>query len=188
MEGFGEKSFEKLKRAIEEARDTTSARFLYSLGVPNIGPANAKLICKAFQQDFNRVRHAKQEELTAIEGVGPVIAKEFAAFFAEEENNIMIDDLLTIVRFSEEEQQDGTESMEGIRFVITGSVNHFANRSELKEKIESHGGKVTGSVTAKTTYLINNDSGSHSSKNQKAKELGIPIITEEEFMEKFQIR
>lgn len=186
MEGFGEKSFKKLTAAVEAARETTVARFLYSLGVPNIGPANAKMIAKAFHQDFDAIRHATEEELTEIEGVGPVIAKTFVAFFENEDNNNMIDDLLAVVTLVKE-QQGNVNTMEGLQFVITGSVHYFANRSELKELIESYGGKVTGSVTGKTSYLINNDSMSNSSKNKKAKELNVPILTEEEFMDKFQV-
>lgn len=186
MEGFGEKSFKKLTAAVEAARETTVARFLYSLGVPNIGPANAKMIAKAFHQDFDAIRHATEEELTEIEGVGPVIAKTFVAFFENEDNNNMIDDLLAVVTLVKE-QQGNVNTMEGLQFVITGSVHYFANRNELKELIESYGGKVTGSVTGKTSYLINNDSMSNSSKNKKAKELNVPILTEEEFMDKFQV-
>ncbi|MDD7402870.1 MAG: NAD-dependent DNA ligase LigA [Butyribacter sp.] len=186
MEGFGEKSFKKLTAAVEAARETTVARFLYSLGVPNIGPANAKMIAKAFHQDFDAIRHATEEELTEIEGVGPVIAKTFVAFFENEDNNNMIDDLLAVVTLVKE-QQGNVNTMEGLQFVITGSVHYFANRSELKELIESYGGKVTGSVTGRTSYLINNDSMSNSSKNKKAKELNVPILTEEEFMDKFQV-
>lgn len=187
MEGFGEKSYEKLVAAVNASKQTTPARFLYSLGVPNVGPANAKMICKAFGQDFDKVRHATEEELEAIEGVGPVIAKAFVDFFTNVENNFMIDDLLSIVELQREQIDENINNMEGIQFVITGSVHHFANRNAVKELIESRGGKVTGSVTSKTTYLINNDSMSNSSKNKKAKELNIPILTEEEFIDKFQL-
>lgn len=185
IEGFGEKSYEKMISALEAAKETTVAKFLYSLGVPNIGPANAKLICKALGQDFERVRHATVEELVEVDGVGQVIAQAFVDFFADAENNEMIDDLLTVVTFEQEEESGVPNNMEGIQFVITGSVNHFANRNEVKELIESRGGKVTGSVTSKTNYLINNDNMSNSSKNKKAKELGIEILTEEVFVEKF---
>lgn len=187
MEGFGEKSYENLVAAVNASKQTTVARFLYSLGVPNVGPANAKMICKAFDWDFNKVRHATEEELVAIDGVGPIIAKTFVDFFTDVENNNIIDDLLTLVSFEQEQQNDKVNNMEGIQFVITGSVNHFANRNAVKELIESRGGKVTGSVTSKTTYLINNDSMSNSLKNKKAKELNIPILTEEEFIDKFQL-
>jgi DNA ligase (NAD+) len=186
MEGFGEKSYERLMEALTKAKTTTAARFLYSLGIPNIGAANAKLICKHFGQDFDRVRCATEEELVEVDGVGSVIAKAFVRFFAEKENQEMIDDLLTLLSF-EEEQENTNQNMEGLQFVITGSVSHFANRNEVKALIESRGGKVTGSVTGKTDYLINNDSMSSSSKNKKAKELNVPILTEAEFIEKFQL-
>lgn len=145
------------------------------------------MICKAFEQDFDKLRHATEEELIEIDGIGGVIAESVVSFFADEENNRMIDDLLTVVVL-EKEREEGGNSMEGIQFVITGSVNHFANRNEVKALIESMGGKVTGSVTGKTDFLINNDALSNSSKNKKAKELGIPILTEEEFIDRFQLQ
>ena len=186
MEGFGEKSYERLLEAVNAARHTTVPRFLYSLGIPNVGPSNARMICKALGYDFERIRHVTEEELVEIDGIGSVIAESVVSFFADDENNKMIDDLLSVVVL-EQERTEGGNSMEGIQFVITGSVNHFANRNEVKALIESRGGKVTGSVTGKTDYLINNDSMSNSSKNKKAKELDIPILTEEEFIEKFQL-
>lgn len=185
MEGFGEKSYEKLVQAVHEAEVTTVPRFLYSLGIPNVGPSNAKMVCKAMGQDFERVRHATEEELIEIDGVGGVIAKSVVSFFADKENNEVVDDLLSVVKFEKEESADN--NMEGIQFVITGSLSHFANRNAAKELIESRGGRVTGSVTGKTSYLINNDNTSNSSKNKKAKELNIPILTEEEFIERFQL-
>ena len=183
LEGFGEKSYQKLLQALVQSKHTTTARFLYSLGVPNIGPANAKMIVKALGQDFERIRQASVEDLVEIEGVGEVIAQAFVAFFENDANKEMIDDLLTVVTLEKEEQTNQVMDMEGLQFVITGSVNHFANRKEVKELIEQHGGKVTGSVTGKTSYLINNDNLSRSSKNKKANELGIPIISEETFLE-----
>ncbi len=185
MEGFGERSYEKLVEAVEAAKRTTPARFLYSLGIPNIGASNAKLICKAFGQDFGRVRQATEEELVEVDGVGGVIAKAFTAFFEDGENRKVIDDLLSVITL-EKEAESSVSNMEGIQFVITGSVHHFANRNEIKALIESRGGKVTGTVTSKTNYLINNDNTSNSSKNKKARELNIPVLTEEEFIEKFQ--
>jgi len=184
MEGFGEKSYENLVEAVEKARHTTPARFLYSLGIPNIGPSNAKLICRAFSQDFDRIRHATEEELIQADGIGSVIAKAFTSFFADGQNNQMVDDLLSVIVLEPEEESGGNQ-MEGLSFVITGSLVHFPNRNALKSLIEGQGGKVTGSVTRKTDYLINNDSASNSSKNKKAKELQIPILTEEEFMLQF---
>jgi len=185
MEGFGEKSYEKLVQAVNAAKATTVSRFLYSLGIPNVGPSNAKMVCKAMGQDFGRVRHATEEELMEIDGVGGVIAKSIVSFFADKENNEVVDDLLSVIEIKKEEYADN--NMEGIQFVITGSLTHFANRNEAKELIESRGGKVTGSVTGKTSYLINNDNTSNSSKNKKAKELNIPILTEKEFIERFNL-
>ena len=185
MEGFGEKSYQKLMQSIEEARHTTVARFLYSLGIPNVGASNARMICQAFAWDFEKVRKATVEELVAIDGIGSVIAESIASFFEKKENQETIDDLLGLIQFEDEVMEES--NMDGLHFVITGSVHHFANRNEVKNLIEKRGGKVIGSVSSKTDYLINNDSTSNSSKNKKAKELGIPIITEEEFMEMFQV-
>ena len=170
MDGFGEKSYEKLVKAAETAKITTTAKFIYSLGIANIGLSNAKMVCKAFSNDLEKIRHVSIDELVEIDGVGEIIAESFVKFFANENNNHMVDDLLDIVTL-EDEENDNANDMEGMNFVITGSVNHFSNRSEVKELIEGRGGKVTGSVTSKTKYLINNDSTSNSSKNKKAKEL-----------------
>lgn len=187
MDGFGENSYEKLVKAAETAKITTTAKFIYSLGIANIGLSNAKMVCKAFSNDFEKIRHASIDELVEIDGVGEIIAESFVKFFANENNNHMVDDLLDIVTL-EDEENDNANDMEGMNFVITGSVNHFSNRSEVKELIEGRGGKVTGSVTSKTKYLINNDSTSNSSKNKKAKELGVQIITEDEFIDMFSIK
>ncbi|MFW5632404.1 MAG: NAD-dependent DNA ligase LigA [Acetivibrio ethanolgignens] len=185
MEGFGEKSCQNLLDSVEKSRTTSLARFIYSLGIPNIGLSNAKLICREFKNDFEKIRHADAEELTQIPGVGGVIAQTFVDFFADEENRRIVEDLLKEITFITEEENNKEQTMEGLVFVITGSVEHFANRNEMKAAIEERGGKVTGSVTSKTSYLINNDKMSSSFKNKKAKELEIPIITEEEFMERF---
>ena len=183
MEGFGEKSFQKLIFAIEKSRKTDIVHFLYSLGIPNIGLSNAKLICKEMDYDLEKVRHAKVEQLVEIAGVGEVIARQFVAFFDVEENKKMIDELLEEIQLEKIEIVENEQKFSGLSFVITGSVEHFANRKEVKAVIEQHGGKVTGTVTSKTNYLINNDNMSSSSKNKKAKELGISIITEQEFLE-----
>lgn len=182
MEGFGEKSFRNLVDSVERARTPILAKFIYSLGIANVGLANAKLICKEFGYDFNRVSNATAEELTLIPHIGDVIAEAFVSYFQKPENKLIIEDLLKEITFEKEEVAEGSEKLKGLTFVITGSVEHFANRNEVKDVIEQHGGKVTGSVTAKTNYLINNDNTSSSSKNKKAKELGIPVITEEEFI------
>lgn len=181
MEGFGEKSFENLLASLEKAKETSLPRVIYSLGIANIGLANAKVICKYFDYDLERIRHAEEEEISAIDGIGPVIAKNLTAYFAKEENNLKLDHLLSHLHFQKEEQ-NGEQIFAGMNFVVTGSVEHFANRGEVKTFVESLGGKVTGSVTGKTKYLINNDKASNSSKNKKAKELGIPILSEEDFL------
>ena len=182
MEGFGEKSYQNLQTSIRNARVTTLPRLVYSLGIPNIGISNARMICQALGNDPERVMNATKEELDEIQGVGEVIAKTFAEYFADEEHRDIFRRLLGEVEIPEEEAPAGGQNLAGINFVITGSVEHFANRGEVKEEIEKRGGKVTGSVTSKTNYLINNDVNSTSSKNRKARELGIPIISEEEFM------
>ena len=185
MEGFGKRSFEKLVQAAENAKKTTVAKFVYSLGIPNIGLSNAKMVCKYMDNDFERVRHASKEELVEIDGIGEVIAESFANFFEEPGNNKIVDDLLEVIEFEKEETNPEEEDMAGINFVITGKVNIFANRNSVKEIIEARGGKVTGSVTSKTNFLINNDVLSNSSKNKKAKELDIPIIKEQAFIKRF---
>ncbi len=182
MDGFGEKSYENLQAALERAKHTTMARFVYGLGIAGIGAANAKVLCRAFSDDFDALRHAKREELEQIEGIGPVIADGILAYFASEKHNEEADRMLKLVTFETETPSAESQILAGKTFVITGSVEQFANRSEAKAFIESLGGKVTGSVTSKTDYLINNDSTSGSSKNKKAKELGIPILTEAEFL------
>lgn len=181
MEGFGERSYANLVDSIERSKTTSAAKFIFSLGIPNIGLSNAKLICKEFKNDMNAVMNASIEDLTEINGVGGVIAEAFAAFFAKEENKIMVQDLLKEITFKEEEI--AVQKLDGKTFVITGTVEHFENRTAMKEAIERLGGKVSGSVSTKTTYLINNDNKSNSSKNKKAKELSIPIITEEELIQ-----
>ena len=181
MEGFGEKSYENMVASIEKARKTTAARLLYSLGIPNIGVATAKLICKEFKQDIEKIRHAETEELTAINGIGEVMAQAYTAYFAKEENQAQLDEILKEVEI-EKEQEAEAASFDGMIFVVTGSVEQFKNRSELKAYIEERGGKVAESVSKNTNYLINNDTTSNSSKNKKARELGIPILSETEFL------
>ena len=187
MEGFGEKSYEKLIKAADAAKVTTTAKFIYSLGISGIGLSNAKMICKAFDNDFDKIRKVSREELIEIDGVGEVLADSFVRFFEKENNNHVVDDLLKIIKL-EDSESSVQNDMEGMNFVITGSVNHFSNRGAVKELVESRGGKVTGSVTSKTKYLINNDSTSNSSKNKKAKELGVQIITEDEFIDMFSVK
>ena len=182
MEGFGEKSYKKLTESIQKARTTTLPRVIYSLGIAGIGLANAKVICRELKYDVESLLKVSEEELNEIQGVGEVLAKAFVGYFADAkhvENFRRLLNELTIPEETVTKQQ----IFEGVNFVITGSVKHFANRGEVKELIESLGGKVTGSVTSKTNYLINNDVTSTSSKNKKANELGIPIISEETFLE-----
>lgn len=187
MEGFGEKSYRNLMDSIDAARSVSLPRLIYSLGIANIGLANAKLICRHYRYDLEAMRHATAQELSEIDGIGEVIGAAFETFFADEENNLRLDRLLEELRLEQEEaDEDAREQpLAGMAFVVTGSLAHFSSRNELKELIEKKGGKVTGSVTSKTVCLINNDNTSGSSKNKKAKELGIPIVTEEAFMEKY---
>ena len=182
MEGFGEKSYANLMKSVEEARDTTLPKVIYALGIAGIGLANAKVICKEFDYDVQRLLDADEEELAEIHGIGGVLASAFAQYFAEEAHRREFLNLLDELHIQKEEPA-GEQNLKGLNFVITGSVEHFANRNEVKELIEAKGGKVTGSVTGKTNYLINNDVESASSKNKKARELGIPIISEEQFIE-----
>lgn len=182
MEGFGEKSYVNLQKSVEKARVTTLPKLIYGLGIANIGLANAKVICKEFHYDIEKMIHLTEDDLNAISGIGPVIAKAYVEYFANEKHVEELRRLLEELKIPQEEKNTGAQIFENVTFVITGSVEHFANRNEVKEVIESKGGKVTGSVTAKTNYLINNDVNSTSSKNKKAKELGIPIITEDEFL------
>ena len=185
MDGFGEKSYQNLMDSLEKARHTTMAKLIYSLGIPNIGLANAKMICREYQNDLEKMMEAPAEELAAIDGVGPVIANTFHAFFEQEKNREALSAVLKEVEIAQETFDAGEQPLSGMTFVITGSLNHFENRNALKEQIENLGGKVTGSVTGKTNFLINNDSTSSSSKNKKAKELGVEILTEEAFMKRF---
>ena len=182
MEGFGEKSYNKLIANAEKAKVTTLAKVIYSLGIAGIGLANAKVICREFHNDVNAMIHATEEELSAIDGIGGVLAGAFVSYFKDDNHIKLLLNLLKELEIPEEIADNTERILEGKKFVITGSVEHFANRNEVKEFIESLGGKVTGSVTQKTDYLINNDVHSTSSKNKKANELGVPIISEEEFI------
>lgn len=183
--GFGEKSYDNLITSLNKSRNVELHDLIYSLGIPNIGVANAKLICKYFDNDLKKIRHATVEELVQIDGIGDKMAEKFTEYFSDKENVEKLDRLLQEVTIKNPEANHNAQNMEGLNFVVTGSVSHFANRNEVKEYIEQRGGKVTGSVTSKTNYLINNDIMSNSSKNKKAKELGIEIITEEQFIERW---
>lgn len=181
MEGFGKRSYEKLIAALNEAKNTTVSRLLYSLGIAGIGSANAKMIAKYFDNDIDRIISASKDDLRKIEGIGEVLAGSIEDFFKSEKNIENVESLRKILKF-ETEENGGGDKFAGKVFVITGSLTHFSNRNEMKELIEKNGGKVSGSVSSKTNFLINNDTDSNSSKNKKAKELGVEIISEEDFL------
>lgn len=181
MEGFGKRSYEKLIKAIDESRQTYLFKFIYSLGIENIGLSTSKLICREFNNDLDKIMNVSADELVVIDGVGEVIANTFVDYFNNEKNVKLVKDLLNEVTFIKEDTDDNANTLKDKVFVITGSLNGYANRNELKDLIEKLGGKVTGSVTKNTSYLINNDVASSSSKNKKAKELNVPIISEDDF-------
>ena len=187
MEGFGEKSYQNLIDSVERARHTTLPRVIYSLGIANIGSANAKMLCRFFDHDLKRMQEADVETLSAIDGVGEVIATAFVNYMRDEDNLRRIENLTGELEIEIPKVEEGSQTLSGLSFVITGSLEKFASRSDLKEAIEQKGGKVTGSVTGKTTCLINNDVASNSSKNKKAKELGIPILSEADFLAQYQV-
>lgn len=185
MEGFGEKSYKKLIAAVEEARHTSLPRVIYALGITGIGLANAKVICREFAFDMDAMLAADVERLSQIDGVGEVLASAFYSYFAEEKNVEQLKALLSELDLEKEQIDRSNDKVNGKIFVITGSLQHFENRDALKAKIESLGGKVTGSVTGKTDALINNDITSTSSKNKKAAQLNVPVITEETFIAEY---
>ena len=185
MEGFGEKSYSNLMDSIEKARTTTLPRVIYGLGIANIGLVNAKMLCRHFDYDLTALQNAKEEELSAIEGVGEVIAGAFVRYMSDAEHVRQIENLLPQLHIEKPENSGASQNLAGLSFVVTGTLNNFENRNALKEEIEKRGGKVTGSVTSKTECLINNDVTSASSKNKKAKELQVPILSEEEFLQKY---
>ena len=182
MEGFGKKSYDNLIASIDKSRKTTLAKLVYGLGIAGIGLSNAKVICKSLDEDPVKVSGATYEQLNAIDGIGDVLAGAFVKYFADVENKELFEKLLNEVEI-EVVENNNPQIFAGVNFVVTGSVEHFANRNEVKAVIEARGGKVTGSVTSKTSYLINNDKMSTSSKNKKAMDLNIPIISEDEFIE-----
>ncbi len=182
MEGFGEKSFDKLIKAVEKAKSIKTSSFLYSLGVANIGKANANLIANYCENKWDKIQSLSKDELLTIDGIGEIMADAYVNFFNKEENRVIISDILTFVDLDESFEKV-SDSLAGMTFVITGSLEHFANRDELKSQLEKAGAKVAGSVSNKTSYLVNNDIMSNSGKNKKAKELGVKIITEEEVID-----
>ena len=183
LDGFGEKSYENLLTSVENSRNTTLPKFIYGLGIANVGLSNAKMIVQALGNDIEKIIHAKRQELEKIDGVGAVIADTFASYFENEKNKEEFYKLLQEMHIEKAPDNQNNQILTGKVFVITGSLEHFENRNQLKERIEQLGGKVTGSVTGKTSYLINNDSHSTSSKNKTAAKLGVPVITENEFLE-----
>lgn len=185
MEGFGEKSYANLVDSIEKARNTTLPRLIYGLGIANIGLVNAKMLCRHFDYNLDALQSAKEEELSDIEGVGDVIAGAFVSYMNNPANKEKIDHLLPELHLEKPESSTENQNLAGLSFVVTGTLNSFENRNALKEEIEKRGGKVTGSVTSKTECLINNDVTSSSSKNKKAKELNVPILSEEDFLQKY---
>lgn len=186
LEGFGEKSFDNLIESAEKAKNTTPERLLYSLGIPGIGKANARLIARFAKNKWEEIQALNLEELTTIEGIGDVMAENFVKFFNNEDNQKTVRDLLQVLALDEHEEEV-KDSLSGKTFVITGNLNNFENRDALKKAIELAGGKVSGSVSSKTSFLINNDTSSTSGKNKKAKELGIPIIDEEKIIEMLEM-
>ncbi|MBQ6553696.1 MAG: NAD-dependent DNA ligase LigA, partial [Firmicutes bacterium] len=182
-EGFGEKSFENLVAAVEKSKKAGMPNFIYALGIDNVGLGNAKLLCKKYNYDLDRIIAADAEELLSVDGFGDVIATSLEKYFRNEKNLELVAKMREILEFDIPKTKENTSLLlDGKIFVITGDVHHFKNRKELQAKIEELGGKATGSVSAKTSYLINNDVNSNSSKNKKAKELGIPILSEEDFL------
>ena len=182
MEGFGQKSYDNIIASIEKSRHTNLVRVLYSLGIPGIGLANAKVLCKQFKYNMEEIMNTTTEQLELIDGIGPILAKGLVQYFENDHNKQVVVHLLEKLELEEIKESEIEKVFEGKTFVITGSVEKFKNRNEMKAYIEERGGKVTGSVTAKTDYLVNNDVTSNSSKNKKAKELGIPIWSEEQVL------
>jgi DNA ligase (NAD+) len=186
MDGFGEKSYAKMTASIEKSKNTELFSFIYALGINQVGLSGAKLLCANFDYDINKIKAAAIDDFVAIEGFGQVIAEFLYKYFHNEENLRLLDKALEILSIAKPEPTEQTEqTLKGLTFVVTGDVTQFKNRKELTEKIESLGGKATSSVTSKTSYLINNDIDSSSSKNKKAKDLGVPIIDEETFIQRF---
>lgn len=183
MDGFGEKSYNNLISAIDKSKSVALPNFIYALGINNVGLSNAKLLCKKCNNSLDEIRKADFYTLISIDGFGDVIADSIVKYFSHQKNNDLINDVLNYLQFTATEDSQTELKLENVTFVVTGDVHIYKNRKELQGVIEKLGGKVTGSVSAKTNYLINNDVNSSSSKNKKAKELGIPIISEEDFEE-----
>ena len=185
FEGFGEKSYDNLINSIEKSRNVKLANFIFALGIPDIGLSRAKLICKNYSNDINKIRNLTFEELSKIDGIGEIIAKEWIDTFNNEDFIKELELLLKEVNFTDT-SIDNNQPLKDLIFVITGSVNNFTNRDELVEYIETYGGKVVKAISNNVNYLINNDITSTSTKNTKAKELGIKIISENDLMSMIQ--
>lgn len=183
IEGFGEKSYNNLISAIEKSCRIHLPNFIYALGINHVGLSNAKLLCSFYKNDLKSIINSKADALIEIEGFGEIIAKAVERYFGYEENINLINEALNYLVFETEEENTAVQKLAGLNFVVTGDVNIYKNRKELQADIEKFGGKVTGSVSAKTSYLINNDVSSSSAKNKKAKELNIPIISEQQFID-----
>jgi DNA ligase (NAD+) len=185
LEGFGKKSYDNLINAVETSRTTNLARLIYALGIPGIGVANAKVLDRFYDHDMSKIMEASAEELSAIEGMGDVLAGAINSFMSDERKRELIRTLMSELRFEESEVNTDNDKISGKTFVITGSLVRYTNRDELKAEIEALNGKVAGSVSNNTAALINNDVTSNSAKNKKAKELGIPIVSEEDFIKEY---
>lgn len=185
MDGFGQKSYDNMISSIDRSRNTNLVRVIYSLGILNVGLSNAKVLCRHFAYDFDVISNADIDTLSSIDGIGEVIAKSIYDYFRNEKNIECIDELLKELTIEVPEVSDNANELSGMTFVITGSLNHYENRNALKDIIENMGGKVAGSVSKNTTCLINNDVTSNSSKNKKAKELDVRIISEEDFIKEY---
>ena len=185
MEGFGQKSYDKLMENTEKARETSLARLLYGLGIGGIGASNARVLSEAFHDDAEALSRAELSEVVSIKGIGPILGESIVRYFKEEENCRLFRKLLSILHLHKEEKAENT-ALSGKVFVITGSLVHFQNRKELEEEIRKAGASTASSVSKNTSYLINNDKNSTSSKNKKAQELGIPILSEEDFLKLLQ--
>ncbi|MCD8090105.1 MAG: NAD-dependent DNA ligase LigA [Clostridiales bacterium] len=183
MEGFGEKSFSNLIKAIDKSKNIRLANMIFALGIENIGLSNAGLLCQKYDNDIEKIKAADFDDLKETNGFGEVIAASITKYFASPENISLLNRLLGFITIIKEETDSLPKIFEGLSFVITGDVYHYKNRKEVQKEIEARGGKVTGSVSSKTAYLINNDINSNSSKNKKARSLNIPVISEEDFIE-----
>lgn len=184
LEGFGQKSYDNLIQAVDRSRKTTPARLLYGLGISGVGLANAKLIARHCGNDWLKIQELSEENLMEIEGIGPIMAASFTGYFNDPENQRKVADLLSEVQLEAPTKKE-VQNLANLTFVITGSLEQYENRDALKDAIEARGGKVAGSVSAKTSFLINNDTLSGSSKNKTAKELGVPILSEQGFINQF---